>query len=66
MKLLTYAEYNRGELNGKGEKTGKALGEHVIKLYSNGISQVVKTRNVKRDYSRISEMIRASKTRWLT
>ena len=38
----TYAEYKQRELNEKGEKTGKALGKHVINLYSTGISRVVK------------------------
>ena len=31
-----------------GEKTGKALGKHVIKLYSKGISRVVKIKDVKK------------------
>ena len=35
----TYAKYRQHELNEKGEKTGKALGKHVINLYSTGISQ---------------------------
>ena len=30
----TYAEYKQRELNEKGEKTVKALGKHVINLYS--------------------------------
>ena len=34
----TYAEYKQHELNEKGEKTGKALGKHVINLYSIGIA----------------------------
>ena len=34
----TYAEYRQHELNEKREKTGKALGKHVINLYSTGIS----------------------------
>ena len=34
----TYAEYKQNEMNEKGEKTGKALGKHVISLYSAGIS----------------------------
>ena len=33
-----YAEYKQRELNEKGEKTGKALGKHVINLYSTSIS----------------------------
>ena len=42
----TYAEYKQRELNEKGEKTGKALGKHVINIYSTGISQMVKIREV--------------------
>ena len=42
----TYAEYKQRELNEKGEKTGKALGKHVINLYSTGISRMVKIRDV--------------------
>ena len=34
-----YAEYKQRELNKKDEKTGKALGKHVINLYSTGISR---------------------------
>ena len=41
-----YAEYKQLELNEKGEKTGKALGKHVINLYSTTISRMVKIRNV--------------------
>ena len=44
----TYAEYRQRELNEKGEKTGKAFGKHVISLYSTGISQVVKIKDVKK------------------
>ena len=42
----TYAEYKQRKLNEKGEKTGKALGKHVINLYSNSISWMVKIRDV--------------------
>ena len=42
----TYAEYKQRELNEKEEKTGKALGKHVIDLYSFGIFQMVKIRDV--------------------
>ena len=38
MNLLTYAEYKQRELNKKGKKNGKALGKHVINLYSFEIS----------------------------
>ena len=44
----TFALYKQHELNKKGEKTAKALGKHVIKLYSNGISRFVKIRDVKK------------------
>ena len=36
----TYIEYRQRELNEKGEKTGKALGKHVINLYSTEIFQM--------------------------
>ena len=42
----TYAEYRQRELNEKGKNTGKTLGKHVINLYSTGISQMVKNRDV--------------------
>ena len=42
----TYAEYKQQELNEKVVKTGKALGKHVISLYSIGISWMVKIRGV--------------------
>ena len=35
-------------MNEKGEKTGKALGKHVINIYSSGISRMVKIRDVKK------------------
>ena len=44
----TYAEYMQCELNKKGEKTEKALGKHVIDLYSTGISQWLKIKDVKK------------------
>ena len=44
----TYAEYKQRELNEKGEKTGKALGKHVINLYSTGISRWLKIKDVKK------------------
>ena len=44
----TYAEYKQRVLNKKAEKTGKTLGKHFIKLYSTGISQMVKIRDVKK------------------
>ena len=44
----TYAEYKQCELNEKGEKTGKALGKHVINLHSTRISWVVNIKDVKK------------------
>ena len=44
----TYAEYKQHEITEKGEKTAKALGKHVIKLYSNRISWFIKIRDVKK------------------
>ena len=44
----THAEYKQHELNEKGEKTEKALGKHVVNLYSTGISWVDKIRDVKK------------------
>ena len=43
-----YAEYKQREITEKGEKTGKALGKHVINLYSTGISRWFKIRDVKK------------------
>ena len=44
----TYAEYKQRDLNEKGEKTGKALGKHLVNLYSTGISRFVKIRDIKK------------------
>ena len=43
-----YVEYRQHELNEKGEKTGKALGKHVINLYSTRISRWLKIKDVKK------------------
>ena len=43
-----YAEYKQRELNEKGEKNGKALGKHVINLYSTGISRWLKIKDIKK------------------
>ena len=43
-----YAEYKQRELNEKGENTGKALGKHVINLYSTGISRWLKINDFKK------------------
>ena len=44
----TYAEYKQREITEKGGKTAKALGKHVIKLYSTGISRWFKISDVKK------------------
>ena len=44
----THAEYRQHELNEKSGKTGKALGKHVINLYSTGISWWFKIKDVKK------------------
>ena len=59
----TYAEYKQRELNEKGEKTGKALGKHVINLYSTGISRWLKIKDVK-IYDRILRMTQSLKIKW--
>ena len=41
-----YSLYKQRDVNKKGEKTGKALGRHVINVYSTGISRMVKIRDV--------------------
>ena len=43
-----YVEYKQREITEKGEKTGKALGKHVINLYSIGISRWLKIRDIKK------------------
>ena len=43
-----YVEYRQHEVNEKGEKTGKALGKHVINLYSIGISRWLKIKDIKK------------------
>ena len=43
-----YVKYKQCELNEEGEYTGKALGKHVINLYSTRISRWVKIKDVKK------------------
>ena len=57
-----YAEYKQRELNEKGEKTGKALGKHVINLYSTGIFRMACSRHA---HSKTLRIIRLLKIRWL-
>ena len=44
----TYAEYKQREVNEKGEKIAKALGKHVINLYSSEICRWLKIKDVKK------------------
>ena len=60
-----YAEYRQRELNEMGEKAGKTLGKHFIKLYSTGISEVAKIRDVKKLQPDI-ENDPIVKDKWLT
>ena len=59
----TYAEYKQRELNEKGEKTEKALGKHVINLYSTGISRWLKIKDVKK-LRRTLRMTQSLKIKW--
>ena len=43
-----YAEYKQREVNEKGEKTVKALGKHVMNLYSTGIPRWLKIKYIKK------------------
>ena len=62
-----YAEYKQKELNEKGEKTGKALGKHVLNLHSTAVSRWLKIKaRMLKNYGRILKMTRSSKIRWLT
>ena len=56
----TYAEYKQRELTEKGEKTGKALGKHVINLYSTGISRWLKIK----DDNKTLRMTQSLKIKW--
>ena len=60
----TYTEYKQRELNEKGQNTGKALGKHVINLYSTDISQWLKIKDVK-NYARTLKIIQSLKIRWV-
>ena len=51
-----YALYKQRDLNEKGEKTGKALGKHVINLYSTEFLGSLKSEMLK-NYGEILRMI---------
>ena len=42
-----HSKYTQKELQHKGEKTGKAMGKHLIKIYSNGVSKVLRIDDMK-------------------
>ena len=42
-----HSKYTQKELQHKGEKTGKAMGKHLIQLYSNGVSKVLRIDNME-------------------
>ena len=37
-----HSKYTQKELQNKGKKTGKAMRKHLIKIYSNGVSKVLR------------------------
>ena len=37
-----HSKYTQKELQHKGEKTGKTMGKHLIKVYSNGVRKVLR------------------------
>ena len=37
-----HSKYTQKDLQHKGEKTGKAMWKHLIKIYSNGVSKVLR------------------------
>ena len=41
-----YNEFNNNEIKHKAENTGKAVSKHVVNLYSNGVSKVIKIDDV--------------------
>ena len=42
-----HCKYTQKELQHKGEKTDKAMGKHLIQLYSNGVSKVLRIDNIE-------------------
>ena len=43
-----YCEYKQREIQQKAEATGKAVGKHVINLYSRGVNRFFPIKNVER------------------
>ena len=50
-----HSKYTQKELQHKGEKTGKAMGKHLIKIYSNGVSKVLRIDNMEQLRENIDE-----------
>ena len=42
-----HSKYTQKELQHKGEKTSKAMTKHLIKIYSNGVSKVLRIDNIE-------------------
>ena len=42
-----HSKYTQKELQHKGEKTGKTMGKHLIKIYSNGVSKVFRIEDME-------------------
>ena len=42
-----HSKYTQKELQHKGEKTDQAMGKHLIKIYSNGVSKVLELDDMK-------------------
>ena len=58
-----YTEYRQRGLNEKGEKTGKALGKHVVNLYSTRIFFGLKSRMLK-NHNRTLRITQSLKIKW--
>ena len=50
-----HSKYTQKELQHKGEKTGKAMRKHLIKIYSNGVSKVLRIDDIEQLRNHIDE-----------
>ena len=50
-----HSKYTQKELQHKGEKTGQAMGKHLIKIYSNGASKVLRLDDMEQLRKNIDE-----------
>ena len=48
----------------KGEMTARSMGSHIVKLYSHGVSKVLKIDDIKKGLSKTSRKIQLSKIQW--